>query len=257
MLVIPQDGSLRLIFQADHATLSGRIASDWREEFIAHRDRREEILEAVAHHDSGWAEADLRGVLNGKTARPASFLELPDEAYPSLWLRSIEKALRRGPLAGYLVASHFAAMAGPAGSEREEAMEAFRVSTQRTIARLAGLINPPQEPGPYPLAEGPLENDLRFLQINDLLSLVVLGGHVEPSLPDYLRASAVGGELFKAELGEPFVLRLAPWVFRRSRVEGSVRVRTIADRDYPSQKSLSSAIARADAADQPVRIEPL
>ncbi|MFQ5893295.1 MAG: hypothetical protein ACE5H5_03185, partial [Nitrospinota bacterium] len=60
-----------------------------------------------------------------------------------------------------------------------------------------------------------------------------------------------------AELPEPFVLRLAPWVFEPDRVEDAVPVRAIPDRAYPDQAALSTAIAAAPVADQPVCLEPL
>lgn len=262
MLVIPHDGFLRLIFQHDHAALSGRLAAAWRAEHIAHRDRLGEVLEAVGNHDSGWEEADLKGFLDEATGKPASFLELPYETYPPLWTESIERAARRGPLAGYLVARHFVSLAVPRDSSRTEpggeaALRAFRASAQETMERLAGEVPPPLEAGPYLLSEKPLDNDFRFLQLNDLLSLVVCGGHTEPELVDYLRSATLGGEPFRAELAEPYVLRLAPWVFEPERFEDAVPVRTITDRAYSDRESLSEAIASAKAADQPLRIEPL
>jgi hypothetical protein len=261
MLVIPQDGFLRLTFQHDHANLSGRIAAAWRAEHIAHRERLGEILEAVGGHDSGWQEADRQGFLDEATGRPASFLELPYQSYPPLWTESIQWAARRGPLAGYLVARHFASLSTPRGTtqaepEGEAALGAFRASTEETLASLAGEIPPPSASGPYPLAENPLDNDFRFLQLNDLLSLVVCGGHAEPELLDYLRTAHLGGEPIKAELPEPHILLLAPWVFEPERFEDAVPIHIIPDRAYPDGASLAEAIAAAEAARQPVRIEP-
>ncbi|MDA2916971.1 DUF3891 family protein, partial [Nitrospinae bacterium AH_259_B05_G02_I21] len=111
MLVLTNDGALQLVFQHDHATLAGRLASAWPAEFIAHRDRRGEVLEATANHDVGWQAVDARGFLDESTGRPASFLTLPLKAYPPIWGSSIEEAARRGALAQYLVARHSAALA--------------------------------------------------------------------------------------------------------------------------------------------------
>ncbi|MFB3072919.1 MAG: DUF3891 family protein [bacterium] len=262
MIITPHEGSLLLVFQHDHALLAGRLASAWRAEFIAHRDRRGEVLEAVALHDAGWQEADARGVLDTSTGRPASVLSLPLKAYPPIWDSSIEQAARWGPLAGYLVARHLvdrsAGMGRPSeiDSEGPAALQAFKEEAGRTIARLAeGISSPPISP-PYPLAETAVENDFRFLQLNDILSLALCGGHGTPFLT-FLRASTLGGKPLEAEIPEPFSLRLAPWVFEPDRLEDAVPVRAIPDRAYPDQEALSDAIAQAAVTEQPILIKPL
>ena len=266
MIITPHEGSLLLVFQHDHALLASRLASAWRSEFIAHHDRRGEVLEAVALHDAGWQEADARGVFDTSTGRPASVLSLPLKAYPPIWDSSIEQAARRGPLAGYLVARHLvdrsAGMVeghetGEIDSEGQAALQAFKEEAGRTIARLAeGISSPPISP-PYPLAETAVENDFRFLQLNDILSLALCGGHGTPKLLTFLRASTLGGKPLEAEIPEPFSLRLAPWVFEPDRLEDAVPVRAIPDRAYLNQEALSDAIAQAGVAEQPILIKPL
>lgn len=263
MLVLTNDGALQLVFQHDHATLAGQLASAWPAEFIAHRDRRSNVVDAVAYHDAGWQEADARGVLNPSTGRPASFLGLPPAAYPPIWGSSIEEATRRGgALAGYLVARHCKALAEMGRPPKSDpkgraALQAFTAEADRTIARLTEAIAPPPTPGPYPLAATALENDFRFLQLNDILSLAVCGGHSEPRLVGFLRGSSLGDEVVQAEVPEPFVLRLAPWIFEPGMIEETVPVRTIPDEAYPDQAALSDAITQAAVIEQAVRIKPL
>lgn len=266
MLVLAEGGKLKLIFQHDHAALSGRIALAWRCEFIAHAERRGEVLRAVAEHDSGWEEADSRGFFDEASGRPASFLDMPGEAYPPLWLGSIEEAARIGPLAGYLVARHFATLAGFPSSAaaddgreeaRDKAMDDFRSAVGETLVRLEAAVPPPAAHGPYPLAERALDNDFRFLQLNDLLSLVVCGGHSRPTLVESLRRSSIAGEPFKVEIPKPHTVRLAPWVFEADELIDAVPVHSIADRPYPGSPALAEAIARAEPSRRTVAILPL
>jgi hypothetical protein len=263
MLVLPNDGYLHLVFQHDHAMLAGRFASAWPARFIAHRDRQSDVVEAVARHDAGWQESDARGVLDRSTGRPASFLRLPLSAYPPIWGSSIEEATRSGgPLAGYLVARHCAALArmgrpSDPDPEGQAALQGFRAEADRTIGRLAEAIAPPPPPGPCILADTALENDFRFLQINDILSLAVCGGHAEPRLPEFLQGSRIGDDVVQAEMPAPFKLKIAPWVFERGRIEEAVSLRTIPDLAYPDQATLSDAIAQASVIEQAVLIEPL
>lgn len=262
MLVLPTDGCLQLVFQHDHAMLAGRFAAAWPAEFIAHRDRRDDLVEAVACHDAGWQDADARGVIDSSTRRPSSFLRLPLQAYPPIWGASIEEAARQGPLAGYLVARHCAALARMGRPSEEDpegqaALAAFQANVDRKVARLAEVIAPAPRPGPYPLAESALENDFRFLQLNDILSLAVCGGHTEPRLLGFLQGSRLGPDGVEAEMPEPFTLWLAPWLFEPGMIEETVPVRTIPDRAYENQEALSGAIAQAAVTDQAVRIESL
>ena len=141
--------------------------------------------------------------------------------------------------------------------EGQAALQAFKEEADRTIARRAEDISPPPISPPYPLADTALENDFRFLQLNDILSLTLCGGHGVPRLLTFLRASTLGGKPLEAEMPEPFSLRLAPWVFERGRLEEKIAVRTIPDRAYPDQEALSDAIAQAGVIEQAVLIEPL
>jgi hypothetical protein len=90
-----------LIQQVEHARLSGELVRNWNEEFSP------EVVEAIAHHDDGWAEWENEPKLNPAIGGPYSFLEMPLEESLLIWDRSIASARKFGPLAGYIVAGHF------------------------------------------------------------------------------------------------------------------------------------------------------
>ncbi len=106
-----------LLSQIEHARLSGELAKAWRagrsdssaglfpalEEPI-----RTELLAAIRHHDDGWAAWEANPPIDSRVGRPDSFLELPRDESLVIWRDSIEVCRRIGPLAGWVVAGHFA-----------------------------------------------------------------------------------------------------------------------------------------------------
>jgi hypothetical protein len=90
-----------LVSQVEHARLSGELVRNWREQFSP------EVLEAIAHHDDGWAEWEREPKLDPAVGAPYSFLEMPLTEALVIWDNSIAAARKFGPLAGYIVAGHF------------------------------------------------------------------------------------------------------------------------------------------------------
>lgn len=90
-----------LISQVAHAHISGQVTKNLKEHFP------HEVIEAITHHDDGWADWETSPRLNPETGAPYSFLEMPlTEALP-IWDNSINAARKFGPLAGFIVAGHF------------------------------------------------------------------------------------------------------------------------------------------------------
>ncbi|MEX2310117.1 MAG: DUF3891 family protein [Pirellulales bacterium] len=90
-----------LISQVEHARVSGELTRNWHEEFT------EDVIEAVTHHDDGWAAWETEPKLNPEIGAPFSFLEMPLPAALVIWDHSIAAVARFGPLASYMVAGHF------------------------------------------------------------------------------------------------------------------------------------------------------
>jgi hypothetical protein len=90
-----------LVSQVEHARISGELVRNWREEFSP------DVLEAIAHHDDGWAEWESEPKLDPAVGAPYSFLEMPFAESLVIWDSSIASARKFGPLAGYIVAGHF------------------------------------------------------------------------------------------------------------------------------------------------------
>jgi hypothetical protein len=90
-----------LVSQVEHAHLSGVLARSWRDEFSP------DVVQAIAHHDDGWATWENEPKVKPEIGGPYSFLEMPLEESLTIWDNSISAARRIGPLAGWIVAGHF------------------------------------------------------------------------------------------------------------------------------------------------------
>jgi hypothetical protein len=90
-----------LISQVEHARVSGKLAANFHESFT------DEVIDAITHHDDGWAAWEAEPKLNPEVGAPYSFLEMPVAAALVIWDHSIAAAEKHGPLAAYMVAGHF------------------------------------------------------------------------------------------------------------------------------------------------------
>jgi hypothetical protein len=112
-----------LISQIEHARLSAQLASHAIAQFGARTERagssptpapvatpasvRQEVLDAILHHDDGWAAWERAPRLDPERRRPLSFTELAPAEALAIWSASIEAAAKIGPLAASMVAGHF------------------------------------------------------------------------------------------------------------------------------------------------------
>jgi hypothetical protein len=98
-----------LISQIEHARLSGICAEHWAG-LPPDIKPRAEFVAAVDHHDDGWAGWEQFPQVDLATGQPRDFTEMPLAESLQIWRGSIAAAAALGPLAGYMVSGHFAAL---------------------------------------------------------------------------------------------------------------------------------------------------
>lgn len=111
-----------LIGQQAHARLSCELAAAWGGQHVPplvcppdEADHplvgvRRELLDAILHHDDGWADWLESPRIDPEHDRPYSFTEMPPAEAQKIWRDSIDACRAIGPLAGWVVASHFSAL---------------------------------------------------------------------------------------------------------------------------------------------------
>lgn len=118
MQLAEHDAQWWLVSQVEHARLSHDLATHCVAHFGADAQLaddllqpiREELLQAILHHDDGWARWEKEFPVDQQHGRPLSFLELPLEESLTIWTDSISSAAQVGPLAAWTVAGHFSAL---------------------------------------------------------------------------------------------------------------------------------------------------
>jgi hypothetical protein len=99
-----------LVPQAEHARLSGEMALAWGAAPFERPEPADQLLPALFHHDDGWTHWDRRPEVDPASGRPLNFTEMPLAESLPIWQRSIYTATDFGPLAGWVVSGHFAAL---------------------------------------------------------------------------------------------------------------------------------------------------
>jgi hypothetical protein len=97
-----------MIFQADHARLSGDLASYLHEDVFG--PLPSEVLAAIAQHDAGWQQPDTAQLATIADTPPKPFPLLPREQSNPFWSESVRLAEEVSPLTGVIVSRHFCAL---------------------------------------------------------------------------------------------------------------------------------------------------
>ena len=176
------EGGLLLISQTAHAWVSGQLALRWGNAHFARPELWEELMLVAAQHDNGWAEWELAPRIHSD-GRPVSFMEMELEEHFAIWQRSAERMQTTSLYGALLISKHATELYQRRLEEdiRGDTLEIRQrirgfVDEQRALQeRIRPALQDHPRYGPA-LAEEPLANAFRLLQIWDLLSLLLLMG---------------------------------------------------------------------------------
>jgi len=176
------EGGLLLIPQTAHAWVSGQLALRWGNGRFARPELWEELVLVAMLHDNGWAEWELAPRIRSD-GRPVSFMEMALEEHFAIWQRSAERMQPTSLYGALLISKHASDLyerrleqndRGDTPEERDRIhgfvgqQLAFQERVHRTLAD-----HPRYGPA---LAQEPLADAFRLLQIWDWLSLLLLMG---------------------------------------------------------------------------------
>ena len=248
------DGSRQwlLIDQIKHAGLAGQLAETWRGEAHCSLEPRGEILQAVIHHDDGWALWDSAPGIDANTGMPSNFNEMLLGESLAIWRHSITAAQRWGNLAAYAVAGHFCALLRRFDSwqkspAKEQLARKFLDYYDRQMGVwLAGWQPHDQTEDPEVIAE----RGVAWLQFFDALSLWFCCA--ERTSPESFVAPGGTRVTFTPMNGQR--VAVDPWPWPQRDLKLGVSGRKVAATGYADAKAL------ADAPHEPVtlawRLEP-
>jgi hypothetical protein len=235
-----------LISQVEHARISGELTRVWCDPF------EDEIVEAITHHDDGWAKWEAAPQMDAERGRPLSFLEMPMDEALRIWSDSIAAARHIGPLAGAIVAGHFLGLAG--GSDQAKRPLPARWLRDMAGTRAGWLLEWQQQSTNH--TPEVAERGQRMLLTADLLSLwLCCDGPVTsvdagetPNAEMKSRTATVLGmyhftEASKAVERDAIVWEgtLAPWPFSMAELQLATPAIAAPAQKYPSWAALKAA----------------
>ncbi|HST26707.1 MAG TPA: DUF3891 family protein [Gaiellaceae bacterium] len=101
MIVRDAGDCWQIVYQTDHAALSGAFARTW-----ADRGPRHDALTVAAYrHDDGWAVWERAPTIDGD-ARPVTFVDVPIPIHVAFYRAMIAAVANDDPYAGLLVSMH-------------------------------------------------------------------------------------------------------------------------------------------------------
>ena len=169
MIVFAEGASRVLVNQTDHAHFCGELLSLWRADGLPENPRRQEVIFAARHHDSGWREEDAAPRLDAATGAPYDFLSLPAEHRIDLWLRGVGRYRQQRPYAALLMHQHALELhRGVASTPPYDALVAELRSSRDELME-EECVEPEE-----------LRRDYRLLKLADLISLVGCRGFSGP-----------------------------------------------------------------------------
>lgn len=261
-MIVVEDKSGRgdyliVIRQTDHAFLAGFFARQWGNDRFVKPEPNGSFCLAVAEHDNGWADWELKPTLDPKTHLPFSFMSIPTETHIALYQRGIERLVKVDHYAGLLATMHAselydrsrATMPGYSAKyvKAEESGVAGDFVQQLRLQQLRLKVDLRANPATKTYADEPLlrANSAR-LETLDRLSLHFCMDPAEDALLDGVPVNDQGEdadmELYAEGAG---IVAVAPYPFRRNPLEFSIMARRVPKKIYSSDADFQKTLAAA------------
>jgi len=262
-----------LINQDDHARLSGVLASHVGNARFATPSPRDQVIQGISMHDSGWPAHDQQPTLNAD-GLPLHVFETPVDIGTHVWMESVRLARALSDYAGLLVSLHVMALSALAQSHylapdkrHKSAKELFalnkfqqnqiqvqeelrpRLGLRTDLALTYGLARRGTSPG-----EDLLLFNYHLLKAMDGLSLALLCSELPFHSIDnvFARPGEEPFELRIESVGE-WTIRMDPWPFDAPEIAAEVPYRPVAGRKYAEVEEFRREYAAAPVRMQRVR----
>ncbi|HEU4448590.1 MAG TPA: DUF3891 family protein [Gaiellaceae bacterium] len=252
MIVRDRGDDWQIVFQPDHADLSGQFARAWgNEEGFSVPSPLASVAVAAARHDDGWAVWERAPALDRDGVAPRNFLDVEVPSHLAFYRAMIAAVLDQDPYAGLLVSMHGAGIyRGRYGTqpslkltfadEVRGEVERFVAEQEELHGRLVARLGVPEEER---------WTNYRLLQVYDRLSLYfclrdVEAGEadtVEPVPRDYLGAETA----VAIEPAGPWRVRLEPYPFAESPARFRLLRRLLTKRERSDDEAFRRELAAA------------
>ena len=254
MIVRPVGEGPQLIPQHDPARAAGTLARLWQGTTAVPApppQLRDPFFFAADNHDVGWCRLDSAPRLDTGTGLPQSFFAATAEEAVLVWTEGIRFCEAHSPFSGYLVSTHFCALAeaGLAGAPPEDLALLRRFSGEEHERQKALLKSCDEE------EIGFREEAARLLRVCDTLSLIACRAPEIAPQPGAVLSLAGGG--LKVRLSGEGRVELSPWPFQSEGVQLLFPGFIVPPACFESQADMDEALREAEPAMFETRLMPL
>jgi len=207
-----------LITQKDHSVLSGEIMKYWGNDKFNTPEPYDEVLLAVAEHDSGWEEWEKQPKINPENKYPKNFLEMNYTDQVAIWTRSFDKYKIEHPYTSALIALHFDKFNTIIAKKNPQAL-ILKNDIKRLVTKNLSLDNQ--------TLSADIINNLKFLQIGDIISLALCHGWRSSQLDEIPYRLNGGKTSMLLESIDGFNYKIFPYPFSSKPVKASVNGRIL------------------------------
>ena len=235
-----------LVYQHDHAVLAGEIIALWGNDDFTRPRPFEEVVFAVAEHDSGWKEWDSHPKINPENGYPANFMEMESTDQYKIWKGSYLGHAGVHPYASSLIALHFdrfneKSLSKDPGNGKAKLLE------QEIDEFVSGHLG--VEAGSVDLSTLPPDAkiNLRFVQVGDIISLTLCHGWETMDIKDVPIDYDGNTALVKITSSDGFNFVMDPYPFAVPIVKCSVPAVRLARRSFTSDDDLRRALRDSES----------
>ena len=225
--------------------LAGEIIALWGNDAFTRPRPFEEVVLAVAEHDSGWKEWDSLPKINPENGYPANFMEMESADQYNIWKGSYLGHAAVHPYASSLIALHFDRFNEKSLSKNPENGKAKLLEREirEFVSANVGVEITPDDLSALP---PDVKINLRFVQVGDIISLTLCHGWEEMEIKDVPVDYDGNTALVKITSSDGFNFTMEPHPFAASVIKCSVPAVRLARRSFASDDDLRRALRDAE-----------
>lgn len=257
MVILDQDdGGLLAITQPRHAEMAAVLAQAWIRPLSVPEEVWPLVIEAVTHHDDGWAPVEQQPPVDGE-GRPYGFDDIPTQIHTSIWRASVENE-SLSLYSRLLIALHARSLYTHYSREHDDAerQQAMAFIDELSLRVADWIAEIKKGDGALVGAMHPtaLDAAAKVLSCCDGLSLIMLGA-VPPR--SQLGPAAFGKQHTTLRLSRTKrAVTLFPWPFRPPSVEASVEAVKLTRAQFESDQALAEAMKQGERVELSRRLQP-
>jgi hypothetical protein len=239
-------GNLQLVRQPDHAAMGAQIARAWRRPSGFDAPLWQAVIDAVEHHDDGWAESEKLPLLDDD-GRPLDFKTMPTQTHTIIWRRSVTAARQRDAVTGLFVALYARRLytgEGAAHVDDDRIAQQFVDELTTQIAEDIDRLSQDGQPQCVAVDPTNLQTAARLLSFFDGISLAVLGGLSWFDATEPL-AFADKDSALALQYAEQGHILVDPWPFASKQVELTTRAYEVRAQRYKYPLEVAEAMSKA------------